>query len=403
MPALTRRDFMTIAGLVGAGSMLRPVAARAQSSIGDTSIRFGKGAEDGIKESGVNTDRLADLNSLFEKQISDGIHPGAQLTVRVKDHTVFNRFGGFAITPSTPMQLDTKNLLFSSTKPVGAAATMLLAEQGYLELDKPLVYYWPAFARGDARKKDVTVRHVLGHQGGFPGGPSDFNYEHFNDPAEAMHAMERVELTFEPGTKFEYHPINYGWALGELIRRTSGMPVERFVQENVFAPLGCINASIGVPAEELDEISFMYRDNDRSHYIEIWNSPTVRMAPCVASSGHAPAEDLARFYAMIAKGGMTDSGQRLLKKETIDLMTTEAPVEKTGKPSGYGLGFFISRHDDEVAPEFNYGHGGSSSSFGRNEPALNLSVAFITNGHQDADIQSKRMADIWTACRALVI
>jgi CubicO group peptidase (beta-lactamase class C family) len=263
MSVLSRRDFLAVAGIATAGVALKSELANAQSALGNTDIEFGKGRE----ENGVDSEKLNALNDLFEQQINDGIHPGAQLCVRVKDKTVFNRFGGFAITPSTRMKHDTKNLLFSATKPMGAAATMLLVEQGYLELDKPLVHYWPAFARGGAGKKDVTVRHVLGHQGGFPSGPNDFNYEQFNDPSEAMKAMERVELSFEPGSKFQYHPINYGWALGELIRRTSGVPVERFVKENLFDPLGCINASIGVPADELDEISYMYRVNDRSHTI----------------------------------------------------------------------------------------------------------------------------------------
>jgi CubicO group peptidase (beta-lactamase class C family) len=126
------------------------------------------------------------------------------------------------------------------------------------------------------------------------------------------------------------------------------------------------------------------------------------MAPCVASSGHAPAEDLARFYAMIAKGGVTDSGKRLLEQDTVDQMTKEQMIQKTGKPSGYGLGFFIGYDKENPTKNFTYGHGGSSSSFGRHEPGLDLSVGFITNGHQDPKIQKKRIKDIWTACKALV-
>lgn len=399
MNAFSRRTFLSIAGAAATASMLG--TASAQSALGSTETQFGKSDESKSARKALDNSKLKALNTLFEKQITEGIHPGAQLTVRINDKTVFNRYGGWAITPSKRMELDTKMLMFSATKPLGAACTMMLVEEGYLDLDTPLVHYWPAFSRGDSRKKDVTVRHVLTHQGGFPLGPSDFNYEEFNDPSEAMRAMERIELKYEPGTKYEYHPINYGWALGELIRRTSGMSVERFFKERLADPLGCVNMSLGVPPDELDEISYMYRVNDRSHAIEIWNSPTVRMAPCVASSGHAPAEDLARFYDMIARGGETADGKRLLKKKTVKSMITEQPVEKTGTSTNYGLGFGLSLDRDKKTLSY-FGHGGSSSSYGRHDPSRKMTVAFITNGHQDAAIHSERMSSIWSACQALV-
>ncbi|MFP6582663.1 MAG: serine hydrolase domain-containing protein [Candidatus Hydrogenedentota bacterium] len=399
MNEFTRRTFLSIAGAVATASVLSTSVVSAQSALGSTETQFGLGVESKAARKKLDGSALKALNHLFEKQIIDGVHPGAQLTVRIQDETVFNRYGGWAITPSKCMELDTKMLMFSATKPLGAACVMMLVEEGYLELDTPLIHYWPAFSRGDSRKKGVTVRHVLTHQGGFPLGPSDFNYEEFNDSAEAMRAMERIELKYEPGTQYEYHPINYGWALGELVRRTSGMSVELFFNERLVEPLGCINMSLGVPPDELDEISYMYRVNDRSHAIEIWNSPTVRMAPCVASSGHAPAEDLARFYDMIARGGLTADGTRLLKKKTVKMMTTAQPIEKTGELTEYGLGFGISA--DEGRMDY-YGHGGSSSSFGRHDPSRKMTVAFITNGHQDPDIHEERMDSIWSACQALV-
>ncbi len=376
---------------------------RAQAALAEIEIGFGIDNEVPPVEAGINGDKLDELIGLFESQVRDGVQPGAQLTVVKGDQVVFDRWGGIAIKPTTPMLHDTKMLLFSSTKPLGAVCTMMLVEQGDLELDTPVVAYWPAFARNDARKEQVTIRQVLGHQGGFPTGPIDFTYEKFNDPAFAMRAMERVELKTEPGAKFEYHPLNYGWVLGELIRRTSGMPVDRFMRERLFEPLGCINASLGVPAEELDEIAFMYRVNDREHPIEIWNSPTVRQATCCAACGHMPACDLAKFYQMLARGGKTRKGERLLSEESVQLMTTRGTIESTGEKSPYGLGFFIRRTggEDSVAGT-NYGHGGSASSFGWCEPGLDLVAAFITNGHQDGRIHRQRMADISNAIRALV-
>lgn len=403
MKRRTRREFLAAAGGsvagVAIGSLWTP-RARAQAALGETVVEIGTAAEVSPSAAGIGPEAHSALAELFEKQIRGGIHPGAQLTVLKGDHVVFDRWGGIAIKPTTPMRHDTKQLLFSSTKPLGAACTMMLVEQGDLALDEPVVRYWPGFSRGDAGKKAVTVGHVLRHQGGFPTGPRDFHYEDFADSAAAMRAMERVKLAWEPGSRFQYHPLNYGWVLNELIRRVSGMPPERFMKRRLFDPLGCVNASLGVPPDELDEISFIYRVTDRNHPIEIWNSPAVRMSPCCAASGHMPAADLARFYRMMGRGGIAMNGERLLKSETVELMTRAGTIEKTGEPSPYGLGFFLRRNEDDSVY---FGHGGSSSSFGRCDPALQLSAAFITNGHQENETHRRRMSEIWSAIRALAV
>lgn len=406
----SRRQFISSAGLAALGLALNSLAPRraaAQAALAKSKLEFGSTNEVPPPEAGINPEKLKALGDLFEKQIRDGIHPGAQLTVMKGDKIVFDRWGGIAIKPTTPMTHETKQLLFSSTKPLGAACIMMLVEEGYLGLNDPVVKYWPAFSKGDAGKSAITIKHVLGHQGGFPKGPDDFTYENFNDPAAAMHAMERVKLQWEPGSKFEYHPLNYGWVLGELIRRVSGMPVEKFMRERLFLPIGAYSATLGVPPADLDKISFMYRVNDREHPIEIWNSPGVRMATCCASNGHMPASDLVKFYRMMGNGGaVRGQSKNLLKEETVKLMTQPGVIEKTGEKSPYGLGFFVGRGSSPGAEgrgdELSFEHGGSSSSFGRYEPKLGLSIAFITNGHQDDDKHKKRMEEISVAIRALV-
>lgn len=403
MPA-TRRQFLSGAGLTAAGAVVAgwmPRGVFAQAALGKKEIQFGAGKEVDPATAGIDPQKLKALGELFEKQIRDGLHPGAQLAVMKGDQLVFDRWGGIAIKPTTPITHDTKMLLFSSTKPLGGACTMMLVESGDLEIDAPLVRYWPNFVKGDAGKKAVTVRHVLGHQAGLPTGPEDFNYEQMADSAAAMRAMERLPLKWEPGSKFEYHPLNYGWLLGELIRRVSGMPVDRFMKEQLLDPLGCVNASLGVPPDKMNEYAFIYRMNDREHPIEIWNSPGVRMATCVASHGHMPASDLVRFYGMMARGGVTDRGKRLLKEETVKLMTHAGRIEKSGDKSPYGLGFFMEESEKGNAATSVFGHGGSGTSFGKHEPGKNISAAFICNGHQPEEVNGPRLAAIWDAARAL--
>ena len=79
-------------------------------------------------------------------------------------------------------------------------------------------------------------------------------------------------------------------------------------------------------------------------------------------------------------------------------MTRAGTIEKTGEKSPYGLGFFMGENENGTSY---WGHGGSSSSYGRYDAATDLSAAFITNGHQENETHRKRMSDIWKAILAM--
>ncbi len=93
MNEFTRRTFLSIAGAAATASVLSTSVVSAQSALGSTETQFGLGVESKAARKKLDGSALKALNHLFEKQIIDGVHPGAQLTVRIQDETVFNRYG----------------------------------------------------------------------------------------------------------------------------------------------------------------------------------------------------------------------------------------------------------------------------------------------------------------------
>ena len=115
----------------------------------------------------MNPAGLEEVKRVFNRQISEGLHPGAGLAVYRYGSLVLDIHGGVADS-GTGSRVDDKTMfvLFSSTKPLAGACIYMLKERGRLEWDDPVAKFWPEF--GQNGKETVTIRHLLSHQGGVP-------------------------------------------------------------------------------------------------------------------------------------------------------------------------------------------------------------------------------------------
>lgn len=363
------------------------------------------------------------LALLFESMIEYGLHHGAQLVVYKDGERVVNLAGGTTGPDGDEVTGDTRFVFFSSTKPLTGACIHQLVEAGELEYDEPVATYWPEFAeRGEGPKDEITVRHVLSHQGGFPYGPFDAQPDKWTDWDAVVDAMERIDLQFDPGTHAAYHPLNYGWVLGELVRRASGTPIGAYSRENVMEPLGLDRTYIGLPDEEPDDVATLvpFEEFDRwrrpewgleadySDAARNFNQEAIHRAPIPAAGGVGTAGDLARFYACLANGGALD-GARILDRDTVDEATSEQiAVEQDGTlstPTRYGLGFFLAGTPGDsyatLPPEHVFGHGGMGTSTSWADPEAHLSFSFICNGLRDGYEHGARASRLGDAVRRI--
>jgi CubicO group peptidase (beta-lactamase class C family) len=370
------------------------------------------------KAGAMDSEGLRAVEALFRQQIDEGLHPGASLAVYRHGRLVLELFGGLARLPAhrtgspagqasgQPVTPETLFVLFSSTKPLSAVCLHILLERGRLGLDDPVARHWPEFARNG--KAAVTIRHVLTHSGGFPQNPPQLVPRKWGDWNAIVQAMEEIELIWEPGQDTGYHPLNFGWVVGELVRRIDGRPISRFLLEEVTGPLGMGDTYLGLPPELEGRVARLYAmDNEVDpQAVAAFNRPDVHQAVVPAGGGISTARDLARFYAMLAAGGTLD-GVRILSPESVErAIAVQVEVRRDrslGIPMRWALGFHLGGNRVDLfgydtSPRA-FGHGGHGSSVGWADPDLGLAVAIITNGLRSPAGHALRVAALSAAIR----
>jgi len=332
---------------------------------------------------GMDAEMLAGVDALILDGLADGAAPGASLAigrhgqiVRMRGYGVLDTVGmtaGTAATPSTIWDLA------SLTKVIGTtSATMMLVDDGALDMDAPVVDYLPTWASGDPRKGQVTVRQLLLHQAGLPA----FRRWYLEiDGREAYDAAIDAEpLEFEPGTRTVYSDIGV-MTLARVLEVVSGEPLDVLLERRLFGPLGMDDTGF-TPAPALlsriapTEIDTIYRNTHVHGVVHDENADAYG-----GVSGHAglfsTAEDLARFAQMMLDGGVTPEGTRLIRAETIQQFTA-----RQGEGSSRGLGWDTpsgrSSAGDYLTSEA-FGHTGYTGTSIWMDPELDLFVILLTN------------------------
>lgn len=356
----------------------------------------------------VSMDRkkLGQVEELFRQQIDDGLHPGAGLAVYRYGNLVLDIHGGIANTDKAqPVSGETMFVLMSSTKPISAACLYILKDQGRLAWDDPVSKYWPEF--GQQGKQGVTINHILTHRGGFPETPKTLPWSDWSDWGKVCRAMEDAVPSLPPGEVLAYHPINYGWVIAELVRRIDGRPFEQFLAQEITGPLGMSNTYVGLPAElqaRVSKMHLMEDDADANGYVPIFNRPEVHRSIVPGANGIAAAGDLARFYAMLERGGTLD-GLRVVGQETVK-EATSLRIEGTDATLGlfaqrsFGLALGDERMGKSTGDAIKtFGHGGAGTSVGWADTESGLAVGYITNGFRSSDTNNPRLAAVSQAIR----
>lgn len=190
-------------------------------------------------------DEYAEVTDVFRKQTArtDG---GASVAVYHHGRRVVDLWGGVRNRDGESWERDTLAMCWSTTKGVTATCAHVLADRGQLDYDERVATYWPEFAQNG--KGNITVRHVLSHSAGLhrfgtiiDHGSKMLDWEHMTD------ALARAKPAYQPGTAVGYHALTFGWLVGELVRRISGIPIEKFVQTEIAEPLGLDGLYIGCP------------------------------------------------------------------------------------------------------------------------------------------------------------
>jgi CubicO group peptidase (beta-lactamase class C family) len=344
------------------------------------------------------------VRDVFESNFEHQSEVGAAFCVHRHGRIVVDLWGGLK-TPgsSDPYTADTLQMVMSTTKGVVAIAAHILADDGRLDFDAPVVDYWPQFAAQG--KAGIPVRWLFSHRAGLAAIDTPLSIEDVYAWDPVVAALAAQVPNWEPGTAHGYHAATYGWLAGEVVRRVSGMSVGEFVAERLARPLGldlwiglpdALNARVaaqipappppaGTPLDPFtarlaDPTTLMHRAfTNPSGMFAVANSPAFRAAEVPAINGIASARALSRLYAACI--GEVD-GVRLLKPETVERgMKTEAEGEDlvVGYETRYATGFQLSFPSRPMAGDGSFGHYGMGGALGFAHPTRGLAFGYVMN------------------------
>jgi CubicO group peptidase (beta-lactamase class C family) len=267
----------------------------------------------------------------------EGDELGASVAVDLDGQTVVDLWGGYRdLDRTTPWTEDTIVNGWSTTKTVLALAALMLVERGELDVYAPVGDYWPEFSAHG--KKNVEVRHLLGHTSGVSGWDPPFSIKDMYDWETSTERLAAQAPWWEPGTASGYHANNQGHLVGEVIRRITGKTFKKFVAEEIAGPLGA-DYQIGARESDWDriapvvppppmDIDFSALDPKSALYRTFTgpvasagaaNSPEWRRADMGALNGHTNARGLLTVMRTMSLGGES-GGVKLLSPKTIDLV-----------------------------------------------------------------------------------
>jgi CubicO group peptidase (beta-lactamase class C family) len=372
---------------------------------------------------------MAPLTELVLRHAADV--PGAVALVARGEQVEVAAVGSADVEGTVPMARDSLFRIASLTKPIVAAAVLLLVDEGELALDDPVARWLPELAspvvvRTPAGPVDdvvhavrpITVADLLTFRCGY-GLAADMTLPAVDlllqvvghpaaapramPPDEWLAALAQVPLLHQPGEAWLY---DTGSDLqGVLIARVSGRSLPEFLAERLFEPLGMADTGFAVPTAALGRFTGAYRRGEEG--LRLIDSPEGRWSrpppfPSGAGGLVSTADDLLAFARFLLAEGATD-GRRLLTRESVHRMTTDhlTPAQRTaarvflhGQGWGYGGSVDVEAKEPWQVPG-RYGWVGGAGTAAHLVPATGTVTVLLTQVELTSPEPTPLMREFW--------
>ena len=389
-------------------------------------------------------ERLERMHATLAAHVEQGV-PGLVSLVSHRGEVHVDVIGRQTLEGAA-MQRDTIFRISSMTKPIVAAATLVLIEECKLRLDDAVDAFLPELSerrvltRLDSpiddtvpAERPISVRDLLTFRLGFGQimappdkypilhaahalqigmGPPD--PAHMPAPDEWLRRFGTLPLMYQPGTRWVY---NTGAdLLGVLIARASGRPLEQFLRERIFEPLGMKDTSFSVPASKLGRFATSYWNEPRTGQLALydaadggsaWSKPPA--FPSGAGGLCSTIDDFAAFAQLMLDYGKHGRG-RLLSRASVELMTTDqlTPDQKavsgllpgTFDNIGWGFGMAVVTHRADVFNVGTFGWDGGMGTTWATDPRAGFTGILLTQRMWGSPRQPEVCRDFWTSAYA---
>jgi CubicO group peptidase (beta-lactamase class C family) len=374
------------------------------------------------------------VRDVFEQNFANGLEVGACFSAYHRGEKVVDLWGGIADqTTGRPWTENTIEVVFSTTKGVTAICAHKLAQEGKLDFDAPVAKYWPEFAQNG--KADIPVSYIISHQAGLPWVDGTMTPEEAFAWDPVIRALEQQAPVWEPGNEHGYHATTYGWLVGEVIKRITGMSIGAYFRQAIAEPLQLdfwiglpeseeprvarLVGGIGVDENEIDEemrklvLQFMGPDTELGKALfapggalggaDVYNTRACHAAEIPAAGGIGDARSLARLYGACVS---EVDGIRVLTPEEVKIASaqqTKGPNRiLMGMDMQFGLGFIVPSSMITLGGPNSFGHFGAGGSVGWADPDAELGFGYVMNKMAMGLAGDTRCYDLVAACYAAV-
>jgi CubicO group peptidase (beta-lactamase class C family) len=385
--------------------------------------------------------RLDRMHDVMAGYVQRSVVPGIVTLVSRHGEAHVEAIGTKVFGGSDPMRRDTIFRVASVTKPIVAAAAMILVEECTLRLDEPVDPWLPDLAERRVlcaidsplddtvpANRPITLRDLLTFrlgigavmvfpprypiqqamaEAGVAPGPTLPSHA----PDELMERFGSLPLVHQPGEGWLYNSGSD--ILGVLISRVAGTSLEEFLRERIFVPLGMNDTSFSVSASKLDRLANSYWTNFETGKLEVFDGvdDSRWASPPVFESGAgglvSTVDDLLAFGQMLVERGKHEN-ERILSRPSVELMTTDhiTPEQKAvsdffpGFWDSHGWGFGVSivtRRDDLAATPGRYGWDGGYGTSWYVDPKEELIGILMTQRVWDSPGAPGVLLDFWTS------
>nr|WP_070960945.1 serine hydrolase domain-containing protein [Hyphomonas sp. Mor2] len=367
--------------------------------------------------SGFTAPGFEPVLDVFEDNFAEDTELGAGFAAYLDGDLIIDLKGGFADRKKeTVWSSETIVPVYSTTKPIAALVLANVIDALPAGYETVVADLWPEFAANG--KETITLAQMVSHQAGLPGFVEPIDPGLWLDPPACAAALAPLAPIWAPGTAHGYHPLTWGYLIGEVVRRIDGRSLGTLLREEIAGPAS-IDFQIGTPASAHDRVAEIMRpralpdlgeinDATRAAFLTKWSAPDRggaiwREIEIPSANGIGTAKAVAELYGIYAHGGAL-RGQRVVSETAFEALI-ESRVKGQDLVLPYVTEFAAGVMRNNIGL---YGpnpdtlcHSGWGGSLALGDPDRHLSAAYVMNRQSNslqADPRATRLIQALYGC-----